>query len=356
MAIQQTAAGVAVSANLLERARRSTDAGTAWMLSNIAEDGEPAGGHERNGYYRVPLALAVAGQRETASAVLSWIERHALTPEGDLLPGPAQGVFTDRWASYPLGLLAAGAWHLEREDTAFKIMRTLRAFQDPSTGGAYAERPESRKTSRQDLFPTAQLGLTALTTGQREVADAVFRWLVNLYEAQPDLPRKLFTGWDANGLITVLDESLAFELITDFGKPCQASYNPGIAAAFLARYFMQTGETRARDLGRAYLRLSAEGTERQFDYGESKQICKFGWGASLMLLADPKGDHLRHVVRMAQWFVESQLEDGRWRNSPFLNPSPTVWDDLEVTAEFVQHLTTIRTALGGKERGPTVHE
>ncbi len=348
MAIQQASNSVAVGADLLQRARRSSDAATAWILSKVAEDGEPVGGHEQNAYYRVPLALALAGERETASAVLSWIERYALTPEGDLRPGPAQGAFTHRWASYPLALIALGAWQLEREDTALQIMKTLEAFRDPTTGGAYGERPEIRRTSRQDLFPTAQLGVAALTTGRREVADGTFRWLVNLYEAQPDLPRRLFTGWDANGLITMVDRELEFELITDFGKPRQAFYNPGIAAAFLARYFMQTGETKARDLGRSYLQLSAEGTELQFDYGESKQICKFGWGASLMLLADPEGDHLGHVVRMAEWFIESQLEDGRWHNSPFLKPNPTDSDDLAVTAEFVQHLAIVRTALGGR--------
>lgn len=354
MARTQSASTVDVSEKLLDRTRRSQDAGVAWMLSRIEADGEPAGGTERNGYYRVPLALALVGERERASAVLSWIERNGLTDDGDLVPGAAQGVFTDRWSSYPLALIASGAWHLEREDTALAIMRTLRSFQDPETGGAYAERPELRTTSRQDLFPTAQLGMTALTTGQRDVADRAFRWVARLYEAQPEFSQRLYTGWHEDGLVTDIDPSLEFELVTDFEKPRQAFYNPGIAAAFLARYFMQTGTTKARDLGRDFLRLSAEGTESQFDHTESRQICKFGWGASLMLLADPGGDHLRHVLRMAEWFVESQLDDGRWQNSPFLTPDPTDGDDLEVTAEFVQHVAIMRSAIGGRDRGRTI--
>jgi hypothetical protein len=358
MAVEQTAAPSVstIGDDLVKRARAARDAGTAWMLERISADGEAVGARERPTYYRIPWTLAVAGERETAGAVLSWAERNALTPDGDLRPGAAQAGFTHRWSSYPLAILALGAWHLERDDTALAIMRVLRDFQDPESGGAYAERPDTRTSTRQDLFPTAQLGMTALTTGHREAADGAFRWLASLYQAQPELPRRLYTAWDENGLITEPDEGLEFEVVTDLEKPRQAFYNPGIAAAFLARYFMQTGDQQARDLGRAYLRLSAEGTEAQFDHAESKQICKFGWGASLMLLADPEGDHLRHVVRMTEWFIDSQLEDGRWQNSPFLTPEPSEAGDMSVTAEFVLHLTTILTALGGWQRAPIAAE
>ena len=116
----------------------------AWVLQRIAADGEPIGGSERNNYYRIPFALSLAGAREPASRVLSWIERHAMTDEGDLKPGAPQGLFTQRYASYPLALIAIGAWHLEREDTAISIMNTLKNFQNNDSGGSYAERPEMR--------------------------------------------------------------------------------------------------------------------------------------------------------------------------------------------------------------------
>ncbi len=41
VAIQQASNSVAVGADLLQRARRSSDAATAWILSKVAEDGEP---------------------------------------------------------------------------------------------------------------------------------------------------------------------------------------------------------------------------------------------------------------------------------------------------------------------------
>jgi hypothetical protein len=197
--------------------------------------------------------------------------------------------------------------------------------------------------------------MTALTCGRREVADGCYRWISALHDAQPELPRRLYSGMDENGLITEIPAGLEFELLTDLEQPRQAFYNPGIAASFLARYFMQTGEERARELGRSFLRLSAEATDRQYDHTESKQVCKFGWGAALMAEADPAGDHLRWAIRMGEWFADGQLPDGRWHNSPFLTPEPTDADDVEIGAEFVLHLTTILTALGGYDRGPIAH-
>ena len=323
-----------------------------WVLQRIATDGEPIGGSQRNNYYRIPFALSIAGAREPASRVLSWIERHALTDGGDLKSGAPQGVFTTKYSSYPLALIAIGAWHLEREDTALSIMTKLSDFQDKDSGGSYAERPEIRTSSRQDLFPTAQLGMVALTTSYNEIADGAFRWLSNLYEAQPELPNRLYTGWDNNGLITDIqnDEDSQFHLLTDFQKPRQAFYNPGIAAAFLARYFMYTGNQDAKSLGHKFLKLHDSASDRQYAYEESKQICKYGWGAALMMLADRNTTLLPTVLRMAEWFLDAQLDDGRWENSPFQDPKPTDQSSLEITAEFIQHLVTLQTALGGYDR------
>jgi hypothetical protein len=332
----------------ISRCRDARGRAVDWTLARIGDDGEPVGAREQNAYYRVPWTLAVCGERDTASRVLTWMQRHVLTPDGDLRSeGDPRGDFSRRWSSYPLSIMAIGAWHLERDDTALAIMQTLGRFQDPDTGGAFGERPEARTTNRQDLFPTAQLGMAALTTGQAATALGAYRWVRDLYALQPDMPRRLYTARESAGLVVNPDASTAWEVITDFEKPRQAFYNPGIAAAFLARYYLQTGDLEARDLARAYLSLSANGTSAQFDFTESAQICKFGWGSALMLTADPAGGHLENVLKMVAWFAESQLDDGSWHNSTFLVPKPTDADDLAVTMEFALHLTTIMGALAG---------
>jgi hypothetical protein len=334
------------------RLARSREEGITWLISRIGEDGEPAGAATLNQYYRLPWALVLAGRAQEASSVLSWMERNALSGSGDLLPGAAQQPWTAGLATYPLSQMALGAWHLERYDTALSIMRTLKSdFQHPETGGAFAERPEHRATGRQDLISTAQLGLAALMTGRRDIADPAYGWMVATFEAQPDLPHRLYTAWDEGGLITEFDPELAFDRVTDFREPRQQFFNPGIGAAFLARYYKQTGEAKALDIARALLALSEGGSAAQFDYTDTVQIGKYAWGLAAVLDVDPDERYVRGLLKMADWFVDSQCEDGRWNPSAFIVPSPGDVDGLWKTAEHIMIMTMMLSALAGQPRG-----
>jgi hypothetical protein len=332
----------------VEKLQHVSSAGVRWLLDHIADTGEPAAAQIRNGYYRLPWTLAAVGERATAARVLSWIEDNALTESGDLRLGPARADFTHRAAAYPLSILAQGAWALERYDTALAIMATLRRdYQDPASGGAYMERPEFR-TGRQFIFPTAQMGLAALTTGQRDMADGVFTWFLRLLEAQPELPDVLYASWGPDGLRLVADMDDEFHSIVHFSQPRQAFYNPGIAAAFLARYHMVSADPRASTMASSMVRLSELGTEAQFDYRESMQICKVGWGAAMTHEIQPGGGHDRQVARMADWYVASQRDDGSWVPSGFLVPEPNDSHAIEKTAEHVLWVEMMAASLAGR--------
>lgn len=326
-----------------------------WLTARIDEDGRPSGEASFAGHaYRLPYALLLLGRRAEAARVLGWMEREVLDDRGDLADGPMRTGFLHRWASYPLAIIAMTAWHLERYQTATRLMATLRTYQHPEFGGALAARPEVRTNLRQDIFPTAQLGLTALTVGDLATADGAFAWFDRLYAAQPELPDVLYSATDGAALITDVgtDAREAFGLVTYLQKPRQAFYNPGIAAAFLGRYGVMTGSQAALRLGEAYLDLTVQGTAAQFDFAESVQVCKFGWGAAAMLDATGDQRYRSYAQRMAAWFVAAQKPDGSWNNSPFLMPhGPTDGVGIEVTAEFVQHLIVITSALAGDYHG-----
>jgi len=343
------------SQDLIERLHRCRASALAWLVPRLGADGRPLVGADQ--CYRLPFVLALVGERERAAAVLSWLERTVLKPDGDLAPGAMRDRFTHKWASYPLANIACGALQLERYDTAAKVVAALRRFQDEASGGAYAERPEARRTGRQDLFPTAQLGLTALMAGELAIAAAAYRWLDSLWRRQPGLPARLITATDGAGRLWIPppeEPELRWEAITDFAQPRQAFYNPGIAAAFLGRYSMRTGDREARRLARDYFALAEGATPRQFDATDSVQVCKLGWGASVLLEADPAGPWLPWVIRMGEWFVGAQQSDGSWRESAFRrNPAGSEDKDFAVTVEFIQHVTTILTALAGRHRSPT---
>lgn len=328
----------------------AVQAATHWLLSQLG-DGIPDTSVPHT--YRVPFALTLVGRRSDAARVLSWMEREVLDSDGDLRPGPMRTAFSTRWSSYPLAILAQGAWHLERFATAASIVRTLAGFQDATHGGAYAERPELRTTGRQDLFPTAQLGITGLTVGDDALADGAYQWLATLFEVEPDLPSRLFTATDGARLMADPEDVAAdrFGLCTEFHSPRQAFYNPGIAAAFLARYSARWNSAEAHQLADAYLALTIGGSDLQFDHTDSVQVCKFAWGAAALLDLDPDPRYREHVERMVRWFLDAQHADGHWQNSPFLlADGPTVGSSIEVTAEFIQHLVVVATALAGAER------
>ncbi|WP_326834704.1 hypothetical protein VSH64_07210 [Amycolatopsis rhabdoformis] len=339
-----TASSVETAHALLQEVRRKA---TAWLLDHLGPDGEPDGASVRNGFYRLPWTLASVGERARAAQVLTWAENHALA-DGDLREGPARTPFVTGAATYPLTILAHGAWVLERYDTARALLDTLEAhYQDPETGGAYMERPEARTTGRQLLYPTMQLGLTALATGRVAMADKVFGWFSRLMAAQRELPDRLFTMWSPDGLVTTPEEFLT---VTDFRVPLQAFYNPGISAAFLSRYHAMTGSPAAKALAQQLLALVGTGTPAQFDHTQSVQICKFGWGSACAADIDPTGDHLANVIRMAQWYSDSQAPDGSWLPSGFLVPEPSVADAMQKTAEHLLWVVTMQASLGGRGR------
>ena len=302
--------------------------GADWLASRVAADGEPVGGNTVNHYYRLPWALAIAGRIEEAARALSWIERNALTDKGDLRPGPAQTNWnkvgwTHDAASYPLAIIATGAWHLEHYDTALAIMDTLQAFQHPATGGGFVERPEFRKTGEQDLLCTAQIGLAGLVTGRRAAADAAFGWIERLYDAQPELPNRLYLCWGDKGLVTDVPAERAFGHYIDFAKPRQAYFNPGIGAAFMAR---------------------------QFEYQDTVHVGKFAWGSGAMLDIDADDLHLNAAMKMANWLVDCQSPDGRWNPTHFNSPDPDDTDALWKTGEHILLSSIVLAALAAYPR------
>lgn len=329
--------------DLLTRISQARAKGVAWLRDRIADDGRPEGAETANSWWRAPWALCVGGAPDAAAAMMGWAEREALTDEGDLRPGPydAPGGTSP---VYHLSPLAIASWLLGRYDTATAINTTLARFQNPGTGGAHDLR-DFAQDPLEDNLKTAQLGFSALVTGDRDTADGVHRWLSRNLADQPDLPHRLFTSRRGDTLVTDFPDETAFLRVVDFRAPRQAYFHPGIAAAFLAGYAQQTSDASALRLGREYLALTTGGTEEQYDDPTSVQICKFGWGAAAMLTADPDGGHLPWTVRMGEWFVQRQRHDGAWAPSSFTTPRPGMLDLYWKTAEHVMELSYIEHAL-----------
>lgn len=329
----------------IARVRGARDRGVRWLLDHVAPDGTPVGAAERNGWGRLPWALAVSGESEAAARVLAWAERGHMAPDGNFAPGVPFG--TGRFGTYPLAHLAIGAWLAERFDLALRVMNALRTWQDPATGGCPIAPPENRATDLSDLLSTAQVGLAAVITGQDDIADLCWQWVRELVGQQPqDAGPRFFTFRRATELLVEPDKSLEWLAVTDFSKPRQTFYTPGMAAVFLAAYGSRRGQPEALAMARRLLRFNTEGCEDQFKDPQSVQACKFGWGAAAVLVADPASDLLPHVISMGDWFAGNQHDDGAWAPSTFLAPVPSNIDKLVKTAEHVMEVNAVLAALG----------
>jgi hypothetical protein len=329
---------------LLAEMTRSIQLGADWLTTRIADGGAPAGSDTRNSWWRVPWALALAGRRDAGLAMLSWVEREALDDDFDLREGPSRGAMPMS-PVYQLSHLAIGAHLLNRYDLADALARRVLDFQDARDGGILTYR-DGRDRS-QDLLLTTQLGIMATVMGRPVLADDVYRWIERLWRAQPALNRlRLYSRWDENGLVTTFPAAERWMHLVDFAQPREAFYHPGAAAAFLADRAMAIGDRASLTMAREMMALNIAGTPEQFTDIASVQICKFGWGAAELLLAEPDGGWLAHAVQMAQWFIDRQDADGGWPPATFQLAGPvTDLDRMWKTAEHLMEACLLQGAI-----------
>jgi hypothetical protein len=320
--------------------------GADFLLGNVSAGGEIAdSGRARVSYYRVPWALQLCGETGAAMRALSWIEANRIGADGRFNSAGPWDLEANRTVnSYPETCLAYGAVLLRRFDLARRVMAFASQFQDPVTGGVYMNRDETGAGGRQLLFLTCQYGMSAVMTGRLNEAISVGGWLERLWDAQPELPTRLYTIWTRNdGLATAVPEGEhPRHYVNENQDIQQIHYNGGIAAACLSHLYMATGDSRWLTLARRYQLFSMESTERQF---EVRQVCKSAWGSGLISLSTGDPSYVPWMIRMGDWFTDIQEPDGRWNNSAYLDPHPPLAHQIEATAEFVVHLDTLISAL-----------
>jgi hypothetical protein len=296
-------------------------------------------------WYRLPWALAVSGETAAAHRVLDWIVRECLGEDGRFHGGIELDPILNHTANtYAETCLAYGAMLLRRIDIARMAMdAALRGF-DSATGGVYMDRRFQDAKSGQLLFLTSQCAMSAAVTGFIDEARSAGEWLERLWDAQPDLPNRLYTIWTrSEGLVTSVPPGENPRHVVDIaGEEAQFHYNGGIAAAALTHIWMVTGERRWLELAQKYQAYSMASTPLQFN---TRQVCKSAWGAGLLTLTTHSDDYRDWLVTMVNWFSDLQQPDGNWTNTPSLDPNPSVSRIVEITAEFVVHLDTAISAL-----------
>ena len=323
--------------------RRSCRQGTDWLLNHTNPDGSIGPAYSRLYYYRVPWTFALVGEIVAANRSLDWISQHMFTPEGAFQGVSPLGVFETRYGSYPVACLVVGATLLERFDISRRGAEHLKTWQDPQSGGFYNSLGDHPKACEQEIFPASQGGMSFLMVGMLDEARKAGVWLRQLWDLQPDVAHRLYHVYSpAKGLVKDFPPDQQALYVTLKNDPWQHHFNGGIAAAFLTKLHLATGESEWLDLARKYEEFSMTTDECQF---ESMQTCKSGWGSGLLYVVTREEAYRRWTVRLGDWFVGLQKGDGHWENTKILNPNPTLADNIEVTAEFVMHVANIMAYL-----------
>ena len=339
--------GNQVESKLLDY-RQAARRGTDWLLGLMQDDGTLGPVQDRLYYYRVPWALGLMGEMGAASRKLDWIHRHMFSSDGAFVGQSPLGVFEQRYASYPLACLIVSAALLDRYDIVYPGTQHLLSWQDRETGGFYNNRRDRSAAGEQELFPTCQAGMTLLLVGQLQAARKAGLWVKRLWEIQPDVEHRLYSVYSREQSLVVdfpVDQSALY--VTRKDDPWQYHFNGGIAAAFLSKLYMASGDSDWLELARQYQEFSMTTDPCQF---QSMQVCKSGWGSGLLYMATRQQSYRDWTIRLGDWFLDQQRDDGHWENTHYWTPQPTVADNIEITAECVMHVAHIIEYLSVGER------
>jgi hypothetical protein len=316
--------------------------GAAYLASQQRADGA-IGEPERHGlapYYKALWAFAASGRSEAGNRLASWVARELLDAEGDFA-GPMRGTFHDRNHAYPNAWMLIGAHLLGRYDITSRGMPFLLRLQHPESGGFRMQR--DRLDAVQDVLNASQAGNACLLTGHLDPALRAGAFLRAVWDAQPRADRELFFVWKpGEGLRTEFPEDRQRLHSIRIDAPRQPYFNSGIAAAFLCRLAMATGDTAWVELAKRYIEISFHTLDEMY---ETAQVGKVGWGAALLYALDGTARYRELAERVGRAMIGQQVEGGGWDNTGgFVNETVR----QEVTGEFIVLLDEMAGALAAR--------
>ncbi len=281
-------------------------------------------------YHKVPYAFSLGGRTAEAVKLLAWVRDNALTEEGDFGgPYPRLGPHATFY-HYPNSWLIAGAHRLGQFQVSVPAVEFLLTMQHPESGGFLTAGPDATLAGLCDMMSTSMAGMACLYAGHLEAAIAVGKLLRHVWAIQPSPSNTLYYCLhNGDQLVTEFDVEETLARAIDARTPGQYYFNAGIAAAFLARLYMATGEQQYLTCAREYLEFIERCADDRYSTPQSGKV---GWAASLLYALTGNVNWQRVATSVADYIVGSQAEDGSWRN-PAAGPD-AAYATIDVTAEF----------------------
>ena len=331
----------------MSRFRDARDRGGRYLLGQLHADGsfgDPGLGVTE--YYKAPAAFLVCGLSHAASRLIRWIRQHGFLPDGDFGPRPADQL-NSYYYTYHNAWVIKAACRMGAFDLARRGMDFLNGFRDPESGGFYSHPTARGAETEQDLWVVSGCGWSAVYTGRLDVARGVGVWMRRLMEEQPDFPNALWTVYSRErGLITEVKDGDDFRyVLTRDESRDQSFYHPGIAAGFLCRLYMATGEEEWLDLARTYMRFCEHVGDYHF---RLLRAGKVGWAGAMLYTLTGETKYRDMAVRVGDNLIGAQLDNGAWAWPEMGYPGP----HNDITAEMVVWLDEIHQAVGEDYAAP----
>jgi hypothetical protein len=306
---------------------RSASLGADWLLSLLQPDGSLKGATDFRAYYKTPAALLAHGHTREAHLILDHIADRYLKPDGDL---DTDGVpWISIYRTYLHSWLCCSAMMAGRFEMAHKVAAFIATHHNPASGGFFAD--EAHTT--EEIMTTSMAGLASLWAGNLTLASAAGRWLENLYNAQPDLTKGLYTTW-RDGLVTDYPDDEAPSFRIDPAKARQYYFQYGISAALLTSLHGATGDNTWLTLAEDFLDASAHAGPDKY---QTPQSGKIGWGAAWTYRHTKDPQHLALVNQVVATLVSLQNDDGSWLVTGVYGGATAPADSvtIDITSEFV---------------------
>lgn len=322
----------------IEQYIQTRDKAAKWLVSQQQKNGEIAGSESGAFYYRLLWAWTVFGNTDASAKLLEWIRKNAWQ-ENNLVGKYTVGALS-KYYTYILSNVVVGAQLMQAFDIELSGLETLRKFKDESGGFANAT-DDLKPHSWHENWTSAQVGMAFLMAGDISIAEDVGNFLKYMWDIQPEIPEKLYFVYDSNtkNIVTENDApSINYVIIAD--QPRQWFWGPGLVSAFLGMLYLATKERTYLEYGKKYQDFVQSCTPRQF---EGIEVCKTGWGASIMYQITKEKKYLDWAIKVGDYFVSTQKSDGRWVDDRF-NPS-TIGQDIAITDQQALWLNSIISAL-----------
>ncbi len=291
--------------------------------------------------YKAVWPLALAGRVEEATRLLDWFCATFWKPSGEFRCGDeiyAPNQVNWRFL-YPNAWLTVGAIHLGRLEVADRVASFIERHQSEN-GGFPAARDLVAGDVPQDMLSACIAGLVFLYRARLEQARKAGKFLIDLYEAQPDPANRIYLNLTPSGrLLTDYPAERSYMYLIDKRQPQQPYFAPGAAMAFLSKLFMLTGQNEYLAYAEKYYELALSPQSDiplgLFDYPTSGKI---GWGAGSLFRATGNPRYRGVAERVGKYLLATQLPDGRWPR--FRDNS-----DANLGAEFCAWLLEMAKAL-----------